>query len=81
MSYIDENSNLKPCPWCGTTLGYYTGKYLQGATHKFYKFTHFTSRCNMTIETEWCPSKEECDGMWNDRAIGFFCNQSKRGKR
>ena len=67
LSYLQENNGLKPCPWCGTTLGYYTGKYSQGTTHKLYKFTHFTSRCNIVAETDWCRSKEECNGMWNDR--------------
>jgi hypothetical protein len=69
VSYIDENSNLKPCPWCGTTLGCYAKKYSLGVP--YYKFIHSTERCNIASETDWCRSKEECNGMWNDRVIGF----------
>ena len=65
MSYIDENSNIKPCSWCGTTLGYYAKKYYLDVP--YYKFVHITERCNIVAETDWCRSKEECNGMWNDR--------------
>lgn len=65
LSYIQENNGLKPCPWCGTTLGYHAKKYSLGVP--YYKFVHSTERCNITVETDWCRSKEETARIWNDR--------------
>ena len=65
LSHLQENNVLKPCPWCGTTLGCYAKKYSLGVP--YYKFIHSTERCNIVAETDWCRSKEQCNKMWNER--------------
>ena len=65
LSYLQENNGFKPCPWCGTTLGYYAKKY--SLSVPYYKFVHDTERCNITAETDWCRSKEDTVRMWNER--------------
>lgn len=57
---------LKPCPFCGKSTGYFSGVFF-GTELEKWRLVHDDDYCHVTIKTEWNRTKEECVEQWNER--------------
>ena len=58
---------MNPCPWCGTTEGYFQSTGVTPDHVVKYRYFHVVSVCPVYIYTNWHRRKLDCVKDWNDR--------------